>query len=145
MITLRVGLTGTMDPLGSGGFVASGKYRQLHVWQHGIELVRRSYEITKDFPRHELYGLVKQIRDAAVSVPANVAEGYGRVGRGDYIHYVGISRASLFELDTHFEIALTLEYITPAVADELRTAIDTLAAMLTRLRARLADGRRPSL
>ena len=121
--------------------MASRNYRQLRVWQCGIELVRRSYEITRGFPRYELYGLVKQIRDAAVSVPANVAEGYGRVGRGDYIHYVGISRASLFELDTHFEIALTLEYITPDVANELRLAIDRLAGMLTRLRARLADGR----
>jgi four helix bundle protein len=102
--------------------MAGGSYRTLRVWQRGIDLVGRSYEITKGYPRYELYGLVKQIRDAAVSVPANVAEGYGRVGRGDYIHYVGISRASLFERDTHFEIALRREYITPGIADELRAA-----------------------
>jgi four helix bundle protein len=114
-------------------------YRDLRVWREGVDFAHRCYVLTKAFPRHELYGLVTQIRRAAGSVPANVAEGYGRIGRRDYIRYVGFARASLFELDTHLEIAFLEGYLTTAQASEVRGTIDRLAGMLTRLRLRLAE------
>jgi four helix bundle protein len=95
--------------------------------------------LTRAFPREERYGLVAQIRRAAGSVPANIAEGYGRIGRRDYIRYVGYARASLFELDTHFEIALRERYLTTTQAARVRQNIVSLSGMLTRLRLRLAD------
>lgn len=95
--------------------------------------------MTKAFPRAELYGLVTQIRRAAGSIPANIAEGYGRIGRRDSIRYIGYARASLFELDTHFEIALREKYLSSTQAAEVRDNVEALSAMLTRLRLRLAD------
>jgi four helix bundle protein len=114
-------------------------HRELRVWQDSVAFVHRCYALTKAFPRHELYGLVAQIRRAAGSVPANIAEGYGRVGRRDYIRYVGFARASLFELDTHMEIAFREGYLTSTEANEVRRTIDRLSRMLTRLRLRLAE------
>ena len=95
--------------------------------------------VDEAFSARGAYGLVTQIRRAAGSVPANIAEGYGRIGRRDYIRYVGYARASLFELDTHFEISLREKYVTPAQAAEVRDNVEALSAMLTRLRLRLAD------
>lgn len=114
-------------------------YRELRVWRQGVEFAHRGYRLTRTFPRHELYGLGSQIRRAAGSVPANVAEGYGRIGQRDYVRYVGFARASLFELDTHFEIAVLAGYLSPTQADEVRQTIDRLSRMLTRLRMRLAE------
>lgn len=114
-------------------------YRQLRVWRHGVEFAHECYVLTRAFPREERYGLVAQIRRAAGSVPANIAEGYGRIGRRDYIRYVGYARASLFELDTHFEIALRERYLTPTQAAKVRQYIRSLSGMLTRLRLRLAE------
>ena len=111
----------------------------MRVWQQGVEFTHRCYVLTRAFPREELYGLVTQIRRSAGSVPANIAEGYGRIGRRDYIRYIGYARASLFELDTHFEIALREKYLTSTQATEIRHNVEALSAMLTRLRLRLAD------
>lgn len=114
-------------------------YRELRVWQQGVEFTHRCYALTRAFPREELYGLVAQIRRSAGSVPANIAEGYGRIGRRDYIRYIGYARASLFELDTHLEIAFREHYLNATQAAEVRQNIDAMSAMLTRLRLRLAD------
>jgi four helix bundle protein len=66
--------------------MAVTSYRDLRVWQKGMDLVVTSYEVTKQFPHSELYGLVSQIRRAAISIPANIAEGHGREHLGDYLH-----------------------------------------------------------
>jgi four helix bundle protein len=85
-------------------------YQKLLVWQKAIELVEAVYRLTRAFPKEELYGLVSQMREAAVSIPGNIAEGYGRSHRGDYLHHLSIARGSLMELDTHLIIAFRLEY-----------------------------------
>lgn len=82
------------------------------VWQKAIELVVLIYQLTKTFPKEELYGLTSQIRRAAVSVPANLAEGQGRRLRGEFQQFVGNARGSLLELDTHLELALRLQYLS---------------------------------
>ncbi|MBR8832640.1 MAG: four helix bundle protein [Stigonema ocellatum SAG 48.90 = DSM 106950] len=76
-------------------------YQDLEVWQKGMNLAEASYELTKRFPTEELYGMTSQIRRAAVSIPANIAEGYGREYRAEYIQFLRIAQGSLKELETH--------------------------------------------
>ncbi|MBU1179943.1 four helix bundle protein [Patescibacteria group bacterium] len=83
-------------------------YKQLKVWQRSIELVKEIYIITKEFPREELYGLVSQMRRAAVSIPSNIAEGYKRQGLGEYIRFLNIADASAAELETQIIISKDL-------------------------------------
>jgi four helix bundle protein len=79
-------------------------YRDLDVWQKGVDLADHCYQLTRDFPTEKRYGLSSQIRRAAVSIPANIAEGHGRSGRGEYLHHLSIAR-SLCELETLLLIA----------------------------------------
>jgi len=73
-------------------------YRELICWQKAIELVKSIYKITKNFPQSEQFGLTSQLRRAAVSVPSNIAEGFGRGSNKDFRRFLDISRGSLFEL-----------------------------------------------
>lgn len=86
-------------------------YRDLIVWQKGMDLVEQTYEQTKLFPSEELYCLTQQIRRCVISVPSNIAEGYGRNHTKDYIRFLQISSGSLYELQTQLEIALRLKYV----------------------------------
>jgi len=86
-------------------------YRDLEVWQRGIQLTKQLYIITNTFPNHEQHGLTSQIRRAAVSVPSNIAEGYVRNSTKEFIHFLYISLGSLAELNTQIEIAFNLNYI----------------------------------
>lgn len=74
-------------------------YRDLEVWRQGMALAEVCYRITKTFPKEEFYGMVSQIRRAAVSIPANIAEGYGREYRNEYIKFLRIAQGSLKELE----------------------------------------------
>jgi four helix bundle protein len=87
-------------------------YRDLKVWQKAMDLVEQIYTLTKTFPDEERFGLTSQMRRAAVSVPANIAEGYGRKHRGDYLHHLSMARGSLMELETHLMIAVRLRFCT---------------------------------
>jgi len=80
-------------------------FKDLFVWQKGIELVNDIYKLTKQFPKDEVYGLTSQIRRAAISIPANIAEGCGRGTTKNYIQFLEISRGSLLELETLIIIA----------------------------------------
>lgn len=85
-------------------------YRDLIVWQRAIECCLAVYKITRQFPREELYGLGNQMRRSCVSVPSNIAEGYGRLSREQYRHFLGIAQASNFELQTQLLIARELGF-----------------------------------
>ena len=76
-------------------------YEDLEVWQLAMTLAEHCYELTKQFPKEELYGLISQIRRAAVSIPANIAEGYGRDQTGNFIQFLRIAQGSSRELETH--------------------------------------------
>lgn len=76
-----------------------------------MDLVVESYRLAKLLPRNEVYGLVAQIQRAAVSIPANIAEGHGREHLGDYLHHLSIANGSLMELETHLHIACRLSYL----------------------------------
>lgn len=88
-------------------------YRDLVVWQRGMELVEECYRLTQGFPQSEMYGLTSQLRRAAVSVPANIAEGHGRNSLKEYLQHLSIAYGSLMELETHLQIAARLHYLTP--------------------------------
>lgn len=75
-------------------------FRELIVWQRGMRVVINIYGITRDFPHEEVFGLKMQLRRSAVSVPSNIAEGYGRQHTSEYIRFLRIARGSLFELTT---------------------------------------------
>ncbi|MHB1033847.1 MAG: four helix bundle protein [Pirellulales bacterium] len=87
-------------------------YRDLLVWQKAMDLVVEVYQLTKSFPADERFGLTTQIQRAVVSIPANIAEGYGRLHRRDYVRHLSFARGSLVEAETHLQIAVRLNYIT---------------------------------
>ena len=87
-------------------------HRDLIAWQKAMDLVVLIYQAIAAFPRHELYGLANQIRRAAASIPANIAEGQGRRSKPEFCQFLGNARGSLLELDTHVELALRLKYLT---------------------------------
>ena len=87
-------------------------YRDLLVWQKSMDLVTEIYRLSKSFPQDELYGLSAQIRRSAVSVPTNIAEGYGRQSKQDYLRFLKMASGSLYELQTQIEISQKLSYIS---------------------------------
>jgi four helix bundle protein len=112
-------------------------HRDLHVWQKGMNLVEVIYGVTRTFPADERFRLVTQTIRAAVSVPANVAEGHSRSTRRDYANFVAIARGSLMELETYVMIAGRLGYVSTEASTELLARIEELSKMLTALRKRL--------
>src|SRR5688572_4205297 len=108
-------------------------YRDLRIWQGGIELVKSCYCLTKSFPKDELFGLTSQIRRSATSIPANIAEGYGRDSTGEYIQFLRIAQGSLKELETHLIIACEVEIATPRQTDPLLQQADALGKMVRSL------------
>jgi four helix bundle protein len=85
-------------------------FRDLVVWQKAMQLTVHVYELTKVFPREQLYGLTSQMRRAAVSLPSNIAEGHGRLNSREFRQFLGIARASNCELQTQLELARRLNY-----------------------------------
>jgi four helix bundle protein len=94
-------------------------YRNLVAWQRAVDLVEHVYRVTKSWPRDETYGLSNQARRAAVSIPANIAEGQGRLSDREFAYHLSIAYGSLCELETHFVIALRLSYIDQLEFDEI--------------------------
>jgi four helix bundle protein len=92
-------------------------YRDLLVWEQAMQLTAAVYRLTKSWPKDELYGLTSQARRASASVPANIAEGYGRENRGSYVQFLKIAQGSLKELETHLLIAERVDIATkPEIA-----------------------------
>jgi len=95
-----------------------------------MALVTAVYQLTKTFPAEELYGLTSQIRRSAVSIPSNIAEGYGRNSTGDYLRFLRMACGSLYELQTQLEIAVNLEYIGSAEFDKIGKETQEIVKML---------------
>jgi len=115
-------------------------YRDLRVWQASMELVTDCYKATESFPKSETYGLSSQLQRAAVSIPANIAEGQGRHHLKDYSHHLSIAHGSLLEFETLLEIAARLGYMPADRLANLREKTTGIGKMLNGLMASL---RRP--
>ena len=114
-------------------------FRDLRVWQTGIDLVRDIYQVTAKFPRSEVYGLASQMQRAAVSVPSNIAEGHARESTKEYLQHLSIAQASLAELETQVEIAKQLDYVSGADATQMIERISSLGRQLFALRNALMN------
>ncbi len=112
-------------------------YRDLLVWQKGISLVKRIYQLTQTFPDTERFGLVSQMRRAAVSIPSNIAEGQARHTRREFIQFLSHSEGSVAELETQVILGVELDYCALADTHEITGLTTELSKMLDSLRRKL--------
>jgi len=111
--------------------------QRLKVWQKSMNLVESSYKLSSRLPPDERFGLVSQIRRAATSVPANIAEGFGRWNARDFARFAAIASGSLRELETHLIIVQRLGYLDKSTAETVLRQTDELSKMLYRMRRRV--------
>lgn len=123
------------EPTGGARLVAS--HKDLLVWQRSMDLVETVYRLTGSFPATEQWGLISQMRRAAISVPSNIAEGYGRQATGEYRHHVSFARGSLLELETQILLARRLKYLQAVDAEPVLKEIDQISRMLATLVSKL--------
>jgi len=114
-------------------------YRDLRVWQEAMGIASECYVLTKAFPKDEVYGMTAQIRRAAVSVAANIAEGHGRENTGSFLQFLRISQGSLKELETHLLLAEQVHITAPSSAEGILNRCESLGKMLRRLIRSLQD------
>jgi four helix bundle protein len=109
-------------------------FRDLRVWQAGMDLVVLVYRLTQLFPREELYGLTSQLRRAALSVPSNIAEGHARESSKEYLNHLSIAQGSLAEIQTQIEIAMRLDLIDDTSAQQTLELATSLSRQIFALR-----------
>lgn len=112
------------------GSTPSKSFKELIVWQKAHQLVLDTYELTKSFPKEELFGLTSQMRRAAVSFPANIAEGYRKRGKADKARFMNISEGSLDELTYYFILSKDLNYISQNQYEELNIKCNEVSKLL---------------
>jgi four helix bundle protein len=105
-------------------------YRDLRVWKEAMNLAEAACRLTGQFPKHEIYGFTAQIRRAAASVPANIAEGYGRESMGAYMQFLRVSQGSVKELETHLLLDVRIELTTSAAVESVMAHCETVGKML---------------
>src|SRR5262245_35719739 len=113
-------------------------YKDLVVWQKGIALAKLVYQLTNKFPSEEKFGLVAQMRRAAVSVPSNIAEGQARHTTGEFIQFISHAEGSVAELDTQLILSIELKFCSSLGADAAFALISEVRRMLNALRRKLA-------
>ena len=112
-------------------------YRELKVWQAAMTLAEDCYLATKSFPKEELFGLTSQIRRAAASVPANIAEGQGRQHTKEFLNFLSVARGSLMEVETHLLLSQRVGLLNQTKLDSLLTTSAEISRMLSGLRRAL--------
>ena len=108
-------------------------YRDLDIWNAGIELVKDTYKLTEKFPKQETYGLVSQMRRSAISIPSNIAEGFRRYHNKEYRQFLYISLGSCAEMETQISIAKELQYVEKDKETVLLEKLDHLCRMISNL------------
>lgn len=106
-------------------------HRDLKVWQQAMDLAEGVYRLTSMFPPSEAFSLNRQLRRAAVCVPSNIAEGYGRGSRRSYIQFLKTARGSLLEFETQVMLAVRVKLLDPESADQSLQSIDSISRMLS--------------
>ncbi|MGH7719330.1 MAG: four helix bundle protein [Gemmatimonadaceae bacterium] len=124
-------------------FVGIRNHRDLRVWHKAMDLMVGCYRLADALPREVRLDLGRQLRRAAGSIPANIAEGYGCASRRQYVHFISIARASLFEVDTHLEAIRRLGYAEPSRAAQVFELLDHTSRMLALLMGKLPAHRDP--
>jgi four helix bundle protein len=114
-------------------------FRDLQVWQRSMQLTVSIYNLTRNFPREEVYGLTSQIRRSAVSVASNIAEGQGRLTTGEFRQFLGVARGSNFELQTQLEIGRALGFGDSKSIDEAEGLSHQVGKMIYALLASLGE------
>ncbi len=114
-------------------------YRDLEVWKKAMDLVVMCYQMTRKYPRSEIYGLTSQLQRAAVSVPSNIAEGHQRWHSKEFLYHLSIAYASLAELETHAEIARRLNYIAEDQTNDLLAQTAEIGKMINGLRKSISN------
>lgn len=113
------------------------RYQELVVWQRAMDLVERVYRLARKMPIEERFGLASQMRRSSRSIPANIAEGYGRGKTGDYLRHLSIASGSLFELETDLELAVRTGMLNAVEVESVRSAAAEVGRLLWALRRRL--------
>ena len=116
-------------------------YRDLRVWREAMDLAEVCYRLTSGFPRREIFGLSSQLRRSAVSIPANIAEGYGRDSTGSYLQFLKVAQGSLKELETHLILSTRLGF---ASEGEINAALTRCEAVGKMLRSLIRSIQRPA-
>jgi len=116
-------------------------HKKLIAWQKGMDLVVAIYEITKSFPKEETYGLVSQLRRAAISVPSNVAEGACDRSTEQFRNYLSIAIGSLNEINTQLELSHRIGYIDAQIYDQIQVLVDECLAVTYGLKRSLTNSR----
>jgi four helix bundle protein len=111
--------------------MAIQSYRELEVWNLAVDLVTEIYTLSERFPKKEQFILTAQICRASISIPSNIAEGYGRKHRGDYVHHLSIAKGSLCEVETQIIIAGRLKYVTKVDVKKAWDLTQSIGKMLT--------------
>ena len=127
------------DKFGANGYnvgmnQGTQNYKDLLVWQKGITLAKSIYQLTKNFPSEEKFGLTSQMRRAAVSIPSNLAEGQARHTSGEFVQFISHAEGSAAELDTQLILAVELGFAKKATAIPIYELIDEIRRMLNALR-----------
>lgn len=112
-------------------------YRDMIVWQKAMELVKEIYILVKNLPKEETYALSDQMRRAAVSIPSNIAEGYGRKSKVEYSRFLDIARGSLYELETQLQICIMLNYLAIKDTEKAFSLSQEVGKMLNSLITKL--------
>jgi four helix bundle protein len=115
-----------------------GSFRDLDVWRLAMDIVVEIYRVTRAFPAEEKFGLIAQLRRAAVAIPSNIAEGRNRLGAAEFRRFVSIARGSVAEVETQLAVAVALGFVGTSEIALLLTRLDELSKMLYGLYRRLA-------
>ncbi|WYL93903.1 MAG: four helix bundle protein [Gloeotrichia echinulata IR180] len=115
-------------------------YRNQFIWKRAVQLAIHCYKFTQAFPKHELYGLTSQIRRSAISVASNIAEGYGRQSRQEYIKFLYIALGSLRELDTQFIIAKEVDLLDKNLFTNIMNEVEEMQSILVATLNKLIPG-----
>jgi|SRR5690606_15530678 len=114
-------------------------YRDLIVWQKSMEMVTLVYKLLQNFPESEKFGLISQLKRSSISIPSNIAEGYGRNYTKDYSRFLQIARGSLFEMQTQMQIAINLKFITKEDLESIENLSIEIEKMLNALIKRISN------
>ena len=112
-------------------------FQDLEVWQRGMALAEQAYRLTRTFPTEEQFGMTSQIRRAAASIPANIAEGWAREGTPEFLHFIRIAKGSLRELETHLILSQRVGLCPPEAAAPLLEQVAILSRQLLALQRSL--------